>query len=65
MSKAKVKVKVSSGKGKSAALMTRVPVTVAKNDNPSGKKMYSTTARTLVSIKTTRGGKSRATTRAR
>lgn len=63
MSKAKVKVKVSSGKGKSATLMTRVPVTVAKNDNPSGKKIYETKAKTLISIRTTKGGKSRVTSR--
>ena len=61
MSKAKIRVKATAGK--SGTLVAKVPVSVAPNKNPSGKKMYETKARTLVTIKTTRGGRSRAVAR--
>ena len=63
MSKAKVKVKVSPGKGKSGTLVTKVPVTVARNDKPSGKRMFDTKARMMITVKTTNGGKPRARSR--
>lgn len=63
MSKAKVKVSVKSGKPSNGSLVARVPMTVARNDNPSGKKMYETKAKVLVSVKSTRGGKPRARSR--
>ena len=59
MSKAKVKVKVKSVSRGSGTLLASVPVTVVRNDNPSGELMYKTKAKTLIDIRTTRNGKPR------
>ena len=59
MSKARLKVKVSPKKSGSGAVLARVPVTVAKNDNPSGDRLYQTKAQVSIRIKTTRNGKPR------
>lgn len=65
MSKAKVKVKVKSVSRGSGTLLASVPVTVVRNDNPSGKRMYETKAELITRIergkrpKTTRLKRSR------
>ena len=58
MSKAKVKVTVRKGAG-NGALLTKVPLQVKPNDNPTGNKMYQTKAQVSIRIKTTRSGKPR------
>lgn len=60
MSRAKLKITVKERKsGQGGKLLTRIPLTVEKNDNPSGKLMYKTKAKTLIDIRTTRNGKPR------
>jgi len=59
MSKAKVKVKVKSVSRGSGTLLASVPVTVVRNDNPSGERMFQTRAKALIDIRTTRNGKPR------
>ena len=59
MSKAKVKITVKSGKKGSGTLLAGVPLTVVKNDNPSGKMLYQTRAQVGIHVRTTRGGKPR------
>lgn len=60
MSKAKVKVTVRARKsGQGGMLLTRVPIAVEQNDNPSGKRLYQTKAQLTIRPKTTRGGRPR------
>ena len=59
MSKAKIKVSVKPAKKGSGTLIASVPVSVEKNQNPSGKRMYETKAKALIDIRTTRNGKPR------
>lgn len=59
MSRAKVKVTVKPGKKGSGTLLASVPLSVTKNDNPSGKRMFQTKAKALIDIRTTRNGKPR------
>lgn len=59
MSRAKVKIKVRSSNKKSGTLLASVPVTVVRNDNPSGERMFQTMAKALIDIRTTRNGKPR------
>lgn len=60
MSKARIKVTVRSrNAGKNGALLTRVPMQVVANDNPTGERLYQTKAQASIRIKRTRGGKPR------
>lgn len=59
MSKARVKVTVRKGKSGGGTLLTRFPVAVEKNDNPSGKRLYQTKAQITIRPKTTKGGRPR------
>jgi len=60
MSKAKVKITVRKGKSNgNGMLLTKVPIRVEPNDNPTGERMYQTKAQVSVRIKTTKGGRPR------
>ena len=59
MSKAKVKVSVKQKTGQGGNLLTRVPIAVEQNYNPSGKRLYQTKAQLTIRPKTTRGGRPR------
>lgn len=60
MSRAKLKITVRERKsGQGGKLLTRIPLTVEKNDNPSGKRLYQTKAQVSIRAKTTIGGKPR------
>jgi len=51
MSKAKVKVKVKSVRKGSGTLLASVPITVVRNDNPSGERMFQTRAQLITHIR--------------
>lgn len=51
MSKAKVKVKVKSVSKGSGTLLASVPVSVVKNDNPSGERMFQTKAEIITKVR--------------
>ena len=59
MSKAKVKVSVKPVKKGTGTLIASVPVSVEKNNSPTGKKMFSTTAQLTLRTKTKRNGEPR------
>ena len=59
MSKAKYKVVVKPTKQKSGTVLARMPVSVEKNANPNGKKMYQTTAQLTVRAGKKRNGEPR------
>ena len=59
MSKAKVKISVKPAKKGSGTLLASVPVSVEKNQNPSGKRMFQTTVQLTLSPKTLRNGQPR------
>ena len=51
MSKAKIKVSVKPAKKGSGTLIASVPVSVEKNQNPSGKRMYQTKAEIITKVR--------------
>ena len=60
MSRAKLKITVKERKsGQGGKLIARIPLTVEKNDNPSGKRFYQTKAQITLRPKTTKGGRPR------
>ena len=59
MSKAKIKVAVKPVKKGTGTLLASVPVSVEKNNSPTGKKMYETKARLVTRIE--RGKRPKAT----
>lgn len=51
MSRARVKVTVKPAKKGSGTLVASVPVSVEKNTNPSGKRMYETKAEIITKVR--------------
>lgn len=57
MSKAKLKISVK--KGKSGTKIEDTKVSIVKNDEPRGGRLFQTKAKALIDIRTTRNGKPR------
>ena len=60
MSKAKIKISAKKTKrGGHGTFLTKVPVRVTSNDNPTSERLYQTRAQVSVRIKNGKGGKPR------